>query len=51
MLLGARAIAQGGWLGADNAFGLAALGVFFCLPPVLSFLVGFVIRSLLGVEV
>lgn len=26
MLLGARAIAQGGWLGADNAFGLAALG-------------------------
>jgi cell division protein FtsW len=26
MLLGARAIAQGGWLGADKTFGLAALG-------------------------
>jgi cell division protein FtsW len=26
LLLGARAIADGGWLGADNAFGLAALG-------------------------
>ena len=26
MLLGARAIAQGGWLGADHAFGLVALG-------------------------
>ena len=26
MLLGARAISQGGWAGADGAFGLAALG-------------------------
>ena len=26
LLLGARAIAEGGWLGADNLFGLAALG-------------------------
>lgn len=26
LLLGARAIAQGGWLGADGAFGLASLG-------------------------
>ncbi len=26
MLLGARAISQGGWTGADGAFGLAALG-------------------------
>lgn len=26
MLLGARAIAEGGWLGADGLFGLAALG-------------------------
>jgi cell division protein FtsW len=26
LLLGARAIAAGGWLGADDAFGLAALG-------------------------
>lgn len=27
LLLGARAIAQGGWMGADGAFGLAALGL------------------------
>jgi len=27
LLLGARAIAQGGWRGADGAFGLAALGL------------------------